>query len=209
MNVIIFGATGSIGRIATRQMLEDGHRVTAFSRNPEALKMDHPNLSHRAGDVLDQISVSAAVRGMDAVVVTLGAGAARRNRVRSEGTMNVIQAMHEHGVRRIICQSTLGAHESWSNLNFFWQRIMFGFLLRPAHADHETQENLVRASGLDWTIVRPSAFTDGPATGDYHEGFPPGFRQLTLKISRADVADFLRRQLTDLSRRHQAVSISR
>jgi uncharacterized protein YbjT (DUF2867 family) len=89
----------------------------------------------------------------------------RKSLIRSQGTMNVIQAMQKHGVRRLICQSTLGAHESWSNLNFFWKRIMFGALLKPVFLDHELQEKLVRASGLDWTIVRPSAFADGPATG--------------------------------------------
>lgn len=208
MNVIIFGATGSIGRIATRRMLDDGHAVTAFARNPAALDIEHPRLVLRAGDVMDPRSTSAAIAGMDAVVVTLGAGASRSSLVRSAGTMNVIRAMHEHGVRRLICQSTLGAHESWANLDFFWKRIMFGLLLRPVHKDHELQESLVRASGLDWTIVRPSAFTDTPATGRYKEGFSAGERALSLKISRADIADFLKRQLTDRRYRQQAVAIS-
>lgn len=208
MKVIIFGATGSIGRIAANRMLDDGHQITAFARSPHALDIDHPGLVRWAGDVMDPESVSAAIRGKDAVVITLGAGASRSSVVRSAGTMNVIRAMHEHRVSRLICQSTLGANESWSNLNFFWKRIMFGLLLRPVHKDHELQENLVRASGLDWTIVRPSAFTDGPATGDYKEGFSPRQRGLSLKIAREDLAEFLKRQLTDLRYRQQAVGIS-
>jgi uncharacterized protein YbjT (DUF2867 family) len=70
------------------------------------------------------------------------------------------------------------------------------------------QEKLVRASGLDWTIVRPSAFVDGPATGGFRENFGPAVRGLSLKITRADVAGFLVRQLDDWRYAGRAVSIS-
>ena len=208
MKVIIFGATGSVGRLAVKQMLADGHQVTAFARWPEKLAVRADALTLLAGDALDRRAASEAVKGHDAVVVTLGAGASRKSVIRSRGTMNVIQAMHEHGVRRLICQSTLGAHESWGNLNFFWKRIMFGFLLKPVFKDHELQEQLVRASGLDWTIVRPSAFTDGPALGAFKEDFPANERRLSLKISRADLANFLARQLRDRRYMGRAVGIS-
>ncbi|MEM8539526.1 MAG: NAD(P)-binding oxidoreductase [Pseudomonadota bacterium] len=208
MKVIIFGATGKIGRLATEQMLAEGHKVTAFARNPHTLELDNPNLAHRAGDANSAEEVAAAIKGHDAVVVTLGSGMSRRSLIRSRGTMNVIKGMQAHGVDRLICQSTLGANESWSNLNFFWKRIMFGMLIRPVFLDHELQEKLVHASGLNWTIVRPGAFTDGPATGAYKENFPPSERRLTLKISRADIAGFLTRQLGDLRYSNQTVAIS-
>ncbi|MEM8664669.1 MAG: NAD(P)-binding oxidoreductase, partial [Pseudomonadota bacterium] len=146
-------------------MLAEGHSVTAFARAPEALGIAHARLTLRPGDALSEADVADAVRGHDAVVVTLGSGMSRKSRVRSAGTLNIIRGMQRNGVRRLIVQSTHGAHESWSNLNFFWKRIMFGGLLRVPFADHELQERLVEASGLDWTIVRPGSFTDGPATG--------------------------------------------
>lgn len=208
MNVIVFGATGTVGSLAVQDMLEEGHAVTAFARAPEKLGLTHERLTLRPGDVFDQASVSAAVEGHDAVVVALGSGMSRKSVVRSRGTLTIIRAMQAHGVDRLICQSTLGAHESWSNLNFFWKRIMFGLLLRPVFLDHELQEMLVRASGLNWTIIRPSAFTDGPATDAFKTGFGPTERDLTLKISRRDVARFLTRQLGDPSHLHQAVAIS-
>ena len=208
MKTIIFGATGSVGRLAVERMLAEGHAVTAFARNPAKIGIEHANLSLFAGDAFDHEHVMKAVAGHDAVIVVLGAGARRNSTVRSQGTMHVIEAMHAHGVRRLVCQSTLGAHESWSNLNFFWKRIMFGMLLRPVFLDHELQEKLVRASGLDWTIVRPGAFTDGPATGGYREAFGPTVRNLALKITRADVAAFLSRQLTDRAYLQHAVAIS-
>lgn len=208
MKVIVFGATGSIGRLAVEGLLADGHAVTAFARHPAALSLTHPALRLHAGNALNSEDVSRAVLGQDAAVITLGAGASRKSRVRSQGTRSIIAAMRRHGVRRLVCQSTLGAHESWANLNFFWKRIMFGLLLKPVHRDHEVQETLVRESGLDWIIVRPSAFTDGPATGLFREGFGPSERGLTLKISRADIADFLRRQVIDRSYLGRAVAIS-
>jgi uncharacterized protein YbjT (DUF2867 family) len=208
MKVIVFGASGTLGRVVTRHLIDNGHEVTAFARRPEKLGSMQANLRLMAGDALDPDAVADAVAGHDAVVVTLGTGLQRGSVVRSQGTLNIIRAMQRHGVRRLICQSTLGAHESWNNLNFFWKRIMFGALLRPVFKDHELQELLVRASGLDWTIVRPSAFDKRPAAGGYLEDIPASERRLTLKIPVADIAGFLARQLTDLRYMHQAVSIS-
>lgn len=208
MRVVVFGATGTVGKLAVARMLQDGHQVTAFARRPEKLDIGTPALARIAGDALSETDVAGAVAGHDAVVITLGAGMSRKSRIRSEGTMNVIHGMQKHGVSRLICQSTLGAHESWSNLNFFWKRIMFGGVLRPVFRDHELQENLVRASGLDWTIVRPAAFTDGPATGNFIEDIKPTERRLALKISRGDIAAFLSRQLSDVTYLGRAVGIS-
>lgn len=208
MKVIVFGATGNVGRPAVERLLKEGHEVTAFARRPDKIGIDDPKLTLRAGDAFDAADVDNAVRGYDAAVITIGAGMSRKSLIRSQGTMNVIQAMQKHGVRRLICQSTLGAHESWPNLNFFWKRIMFGALLRPVFRDHELQEKLVRASGLDWTIVRPSAFVDGPATGAFKEGFGPEEHGLKLTISREDIAAFLSRQIGDPTYLRRAVAIS-
>jgi uncharacterized protein YbjT (DUF2867 family) len=208
MNVIVFGATGAVGRLVVETLLEEGHGVTAFVRDPGKLEAHHPALRRVAGNVLDQAAVTAAVADHDAAIVALGEGASRRRRVRSEGTLTVIRAMQATGVRRLICQSTLGAHESWANLNFVWKRLLFGLLLRPVIKEHDLQEKLVQASGLDWTIVRPSAFTDGPATGGFIEDVPPSRRGLKLKIAKADIAAFLARQLGETLYRHRAVGIS-
>jgi hypothetical protein len=105
--------------------------------------------------------------------------------------------MERRGIRRLVCQTTLGAGDSRPLLNFFWKHIMFGLLLREVYADHQTQEAFIKKSALDWIIVRPGAFTDGPATGAYQHGFPPAAKKLKSRISRADVADFMLQQLND------------
>ncbi|WP_028788964.1 NAD(P)-dependent oxidoreductase [Terrimonas ferruginea] len=207
MELLIIGATGTTGREVVKQALSLGHRVTAFSRNPEPLRqIRHHNLQLMSGDVMDAISVEKAVRGKDAVLSTLGAG--RKGTIRSEGTRHVIEAMQKNKVRRFICQTTLGAGDSRVHLNFFWKHIMFGLMLREAYRDHEIQERYIMNSNLDWTIVRPAALTDGPATGQYRHGFGEEERGLRLKVSRQDVALFMLMQLSSEQYVHQAPGLS-
>ncbi|MGD2083391.1 MAG: SDR family oxidoreductase [Chromatiales bacterium] len=195
MKLLIFGSTGSIGRQLVGQALEQGHEVTAFARDPAKLDIRHAHLSVVQGDAMERTSVDRAVQGQDAVLCSLGAGA--KGGVRAGGTKTIIRAMENAGVRRFVCQSTLGVGDSWNNLSFFWKYVMFKGLLRQAYADHVAQEAYVKQSDLDWTIVRPAAFTDGSRTGEYRHGFPGTDRSTKLEISRADVADFMLRQLTD------------
>ena len=147
MKLLIFGSTGSIGRLLIKQALEQGHTVTAFTRDATKVDIKHNNLQVAQGDVMDPASVERAIQGHEVVLCSLGAG--RKGTVRSEGTRNIISAMEKVGVRRLICQSTLGAGDSWGNLNVFWKYIMFGLLLRAAYADHVSQEDYVRQSRLD------------------------------------------------------------
>jgi len=208
MKIIVFGATGTIGRLVTAELLARGHVVTAFARHPDRLPLTHENLVSAAGDALQPADVSRAMAGQDAAIVVLGAGAARRSRIRSQGTLNVIRAMQAHGVRRLVVQSTLGARDSWDTLNFWWKRVMFGLLLAPVFRDHELQEQLVEASGLDWTIVRPGAFSDAPTARPAIEDVPLSARGLALKVNRGDLARFLGRIADDGSLAHRAVGLS-
>ncbi|UGU15519.1 SDR family oxidoreductase [Sinomicrobium kalidii] len=194
MKVIIFGATGNIGKPLVLQALTLGYSVTAFTRNRERSQdIEHDNLNIAEGNVLDEIAVEKAIKGHDAVICVLGAG--RKGTIRAQGTRNIIRGMRKTGVKRLICQSTLGAGDSRGNLNFFWKYVMFGWYLKEAYRDHLLQEKYVTDSDLDWTLVRPGAFTDGKATGNFRHGFPPDDRSVTLKISKADMAMFLLMQL--------------
>jgi putative NADH-flavin reductase len=208
MNLLIFGATGSIGCQLVKQALEQGHAVTAFARDRAKLDIKHANLKVVQGDVMDLAAVEKAVQGQDAVLCVLGSGGKRKGTIRSEGTQHIIRAMEKVGVQRFICQTTLGAGDSWENLNFFWKYIMFGAILRDVFVDHERQENYVKQSRLGWTIVRPGAFVDGNHTGKYRHGFPGTDKTTKLKISRADVADFMLKQLADDSYLHKTPGLS-
>ena len=189
------------------QALQSGHQVTAFARNAGNLnEITHQNLQVYRGDVLNISQVTDAIGGHDAVLCSLGAG--RKGIVRSAGTRSIIQGMEQKGVKRLICQTTLGCGDSRGNLNFFWKHIMFGWFLKQAFIDHELQETHVINSKLDWTIVRPAAFTDGKVTGDYKHGFSSNEKSITLKISRADVALFMLQQLTSTMYLHKTPALS-
>lgn len=195
MKVLIFGATGTTGREVLKRALELGHAVTAFTRNPANIGVQHPNLTVTQGDVLNPESVERAVSGHEAVLCSLGDG--MKGKVRAQGTQNIIHAMEKAHIQRFIVQSSMGVGDSEGNLNFFWKYIMFGLLLRKAHADNILQEKYITQSQLDWTIVRPGALTDGGFTGTYRHGFSGTDKTTAMKISTADVADFMLKQLID------------
>lgn len=206
MKLIILGSTGSIGAPLVKQALASGHTVTAFARDPAKVGVKHDKLNVVQGDVMDYPSVEKAVQGEDAVLCALGAGG--KGSVRSQGTKNIIRAMEKAGVRRLVCLSTLGIGDSWGNLNFLWKYIMFKGLLRQGYADHVSQEDSIKQSDLDWIIVRPGGFTDGEHTGEYRHGFSGTDRTIHLKISRADVADFMLKQVTDDTYLHKTPGLS-
>ena len=197
MKLLVFGATGGTGQELVTQALEAGHSVSAYARDPSKIEdLQHERLSVVSGDVLDPDAVRNAVAGHDAVLSAIGA-AANRTTLREEGTRNIIEAMGETGVKRLISLSSLGVGDSRTNLSFFTRYIVVGIFLRHAFADHERQEVVVKQSSLDWTIVRPPHLKDGPRTGSYRHGFSTTDRQIEGWISRADVADFMLAQLDD------------
>jgi len=200
MNLLIIGGTGGIGKELVRQALEQGHTVTALARNPAKIKASHPNLNILKGNVLDYKSVEEAVKGQDAVLSALGH---KRffvpSTVLSGGTVNMIQAMKHHRVKRFICITALGVGDSRFKLGLYYSVFLIPLMLFFYFRDKGRQEGLIKNSNLDWTIVRPAQLFNGKKRGKYRTGDRVGNYILTLLISRADVAHFMLSQLTDRS----------
>ncbi len=208
MKLLIFGATGGTGQELVKQALEQGHNISAFVRNPARMEdIQHSNLDIVRGDVLDPAAVESAVAGQEAVLVTIGTGT-QRTTLREMGTRNVVAAMQKTGVKRLVCQSSLGVGDSRANLTFFTKHIIVDIFLRHAFADHERQEVVVKQSSLDWTVVRPPHLKDTPLTGVYRHGFTTTESKIKGWISRADVADFMLKQLDDDTYMHQTPGVS-
>jgi putative NADH-flavin reductase len=197
MKLLVFGATGGTGKEIVAQALERGHFVTAFARNPAAMTTNHENLKVVQGDVLDYPSVEAAMEGQNAVLSALGARSLGRTTLLSEGTQNIFRAMKRHGVRRFVCESSLGVGDSKGQLGWFFDFVVLPLVLRNIYRDKEVQEQHIKESDLDWIIVRPAALTNGPRTGVYRTEFKRTGGSFIPKISRADVADFMLKQLAD------------
>ncbi len=194
MKILVLGASRGTGALATKVALDHGHDVSAFARSPDNLVLSSPRLSRIKGDFHNRASVDAAVKGHDAVIITAsstgGLGEFKRNpRYFSKGTELTIEAMKTHGVKRLVVLSALGTGDSLPLMPFVLRKLTVGWLLRIPYEDHERQEALVRASGLDWIIARPPRLTDGPARSRYVVKLAP--ERIPMTISRADVADFL------------------
>ena len=196
MKVLIFGSTGRTGRCLVGQALEQGHEVTAFARDPRKVRRRDERLRVVRGDVLDRASVDSWVQGQQVVLSALGVRPWEPTTVFSEGIRNILRAMEAHGVPRILCVSVAGVlkEDAGSLLGNTLLRLS-RLALKGVYEGHRRQLDEIRRSPLEWVVVRPVLLTNGPRTGKYRvvsEGIP----RRGYWISRADLADFLLRQLT-------------
>jgi len=175
------------------QALAADHAVTAFVRDATKLGISHPLLKTVQGDVGDY----APVAGQEAVVSALGVSAPlRHDPIVIDGVRHIIRAMTETGVQRLVYLSFIGVRDSRAAAGFVVRHIAV-LPLRHEIRDHESKEELVTASQLAWTIVRPPTLTNGPATGAFRIGTDIAARSLLPTLSRADVAACLLRQAAD------------
>ncbi len=204
MNIALFGATGGTGREVLQQALAQGHLVQALVRDPAKLPAERHGITSIVGDVLDQAAVDDCVRGTDAVICVLGTrpGAAP---IESRGTVGILAAMRSQEVRRLIAVTSMGVGDSAEQMSIIF-RVLMQLTLKKIMAAKEEQEQLIRASGLDWTIVRPGGLTDGSLTGTYAVGLAKSIQ--ARRVSRADVAQFVVKQLTDDQFLRQTPAIS-
>jgi putative NADH-flavin reductase len=203
MNIAVFGANGGTGRLLVAAALEAGHSVTALTRHPGDFPISHDNLRVVAGDALDPTAVRSVVAGQDAVLSALGVPYGRKEiTLYSRSITTIIEAMTETGVARLACISSSATDPEFARQDtgggFFFERVLKPIIEntmgKTMYADMLRMEKLVRASGLEWTIIRPSGLFATDAVTDYAtaEDFLP--HRFT---SRPDLADFLLRQATE------------
>jgi len=208
MKLVIFGSTGATGKELVKQALENGHDVTAFARNPQKIDdIKSPKLKISSGDVLDPQSVERAISNQEVVISAIGAGP-ERTTLRQDGTRIIVEAMERLSIKRLISLSSLGVGDSRANLGMVTKYIIIPLFIRHAFSDHEKQEVVIKNCSLDWIIVRPPHLKDGPRTSTYKHGFPPTEREIKGIISRADVAEFMLKQIEDDKYLRKTVGIS-
>lgn len=207
MRVLVIGATGPTGRQIVSQALEVGHQVTALVRKPAEAALP-AGAKVVQGDVMDSASMAQAASGQEAVVSSLGSKITRKpTTLFSVGTRNLIAAMKVQGVRRFVCITGIGAGDSRGHGGFLYDRIFQPLLLSTIYADKDRQEEIVRASGLAWTLVRPGALTNGAPTGAYRRITEIAGARIG-KISRADVAGYVLEILSDPATFGQTVNLT-
>ena len=194
MKILVVGASKGTGALCVKSALARGHSVSAFARTPSKLDVTHERLTKVTGDFHDAASVNAAVPGHDAVIVTASISSLSELKSKpdyfSRGTKLCIDAMKEHGVKRLVLLSAHGAGDSIAASGWFLRTFVVGMILKRAFADHDVQEQLAKDSGLEFVIARPTRLTDGPAKGTYAR-VVDATAAVPSSISRADVADFM------------------
>ncbi len=210
MRIIVFGATGGIGRLLVEKAIAQAHTVTAFVRDPAQLEA-RTGLRVIVGDVVDTEAVADAMDGQRAVLSALGARSLKIEPVLANALPNILHGMRQHYVERIIVVGAAGAVPGAGKYQTPLSNLLFALikrtLLRHPMADQAAQERLLAASEMDYTIVRPPRLTDGPATGNYCV-LPDSLPSSGRRISRADVADFMLQQLDDPRFHHRGVYLA-
>jgi putative NADH-flavin reductase len=211
MRLTIFGATGATGMELVRQGLAQGHQFNCLIRNPATAKLPAEAVQI-VGDVYDANDVAKCIAGSDAVLSALGSRSLGKSDLLDRASANILDGMKKNGVRRIIVLGAAGTvpnacrYQNWAN-KFLLEVIRHTVLKYPFLAQ-AAQERRLAASDADYTIVRPPRLTNGPYTGRYRvepDGLPRAFKS----IARADVADFMLKQLNDQKYIRRGVYVAR
>ncbi len=207
MRVIVFGAGGGVGRQLVRQAIVGGHEVTAFVHSdPHDLTLGAQIIE---GDVLEPDAVRSAVAGHDAVLDAIGGQTPwKRTGLEPDAARNIVDAMRNEGVRRLVVTSAMGVGDSGEVAGSFYEYVLVPTFLRGTMKDKaEMERDLAAATELDWVVVRPAALTDDEATGDVRV-FADDEDGKAHKIARADVAALMLEQLESDSHLRQRATIA-
>ena len=208
MKVLVVGAAGKTGRLVVEQALSAGHKVVALVHDPQE-DQKHPlpagaEVIH--GDVQNPSRLEHAMQGCDAVIDTLGGKTPwKATELESGAAQVVLEVMERVGAKRLIVVSVLGAGESQEQATWMYEHILIPTFLRGAVKDKNAMEAEVRASSVEWVLVRPPVLSDHAATGSV-QVIPAG--ETAHKITRADLAKFLVDQLTSNQYLGQALTVA-
>jgi putative NADH-flavin reductase len=200
MKVSIFGASGATGLLLTERCLTANFEVTALLRSPQNFPL-REQVNVVEGNAFDPVAVRSTVEGADVVLSALGARSLRKEDVLERAVPLIVAAMRQTGVRRIIALGSAGAEDTsldkqpgWRR--WFVQKIVYNTFLKWPVASQRAQLAALSASGLDWTMVMPPMLLNTPGRGSFRvdgEALP----RHGSRISRADVADFMMKQIGD------------
>ncbi|TWF93485.1 NAD(P)-dependent oxidoreductase [Saccharopolyspora dendranthemae] len=209
MRLAIFGATGGTGAQLVEQACAAGHAVTAVVRDASALD-PRARLTTVEADVMDPAVIAPHLKGKDAVISAIGSRSAKKpTTVQTDTTRSILEAMAEAGARRFLVISNSGMISDPAD-DVLTRRVvkplLWRFLKHP-WTDMGRMEDLLRASDVDWTIIRPPMLTDKPGRGVYRTATNvslPGGRTL----ARADLAHCVLQNLADTNSSHATVTVA-
>jgi len=195
VNILLLGATGRVGQVLLKKMLQDGHQVVALVRSPDKITIESPQLHLMHGDVLDVASLEKALTEMPITAVVSALNTDKNNTL-SRSTPALIHLMEQQHIKRLITIGTAGILDSRTEPGVYrFQSSESKRRTTTAAEDHLAAYQLLAASDLAWTVVCPTYLPDGAETGKYRveaDRLPVDGKE----ISVADTAVFAYEQLT-------------
>jgi uncharacterized protein len=208
MQIIVFGATGMVGKQIVKQALYKGYHVKAFGRNVFTEDLPKDDLLELVqGALFDEGQVYQAIKGCDAVLSSLGGDATGSDVTRSLGMKNIVARMQKAGVRRIVAVGGMGSLKA-DNETLVMDTPEFPANFLPVSKEHFKAYEYLKASDLDWTIVCPPDIIDGDATGHFITAadYPP--TPDSNRIIAGDLALFMLNEVAKKEFVHHRVGIS-
>ena len=208
MTIALFGATGRTGRRVLERLLDAGHEVRVLVRTPSKLQRSDARLAVIQGDVTDPGAVAETIAGAEAVLSVFGQVKGSSRTVQAEGTRTIVEAMKRLGVRRLVTLSGGGLRDPQDRPKAADKVIVVLLKLLSGHvlADAQGHLEVLKASDLEWTVVRGPRLTEKPGTGNYRVGWV-GVDAGT-QVSRDDLATFIVTQIDDRSFVHAMPFVS-
>jgi len=196
MKVVIFGANGKTGLLLVEYALSKGYQVVAYIRRTRSLNYSHPNLTKIIGNLDNIQKLQEAITGSDACISALGGKSLTKHSYTFiNGIENIITAMEQVGVKRMIYLSSLGVGDSRAYMPWLKRFLIADVILRIPLSDHNTNEKRINNSKLQWTIIRPGGLNDHLISEILNHGTENIKIEGSPSISRANVAEFMLKQL--------------
>jgi putative NADH-flavin reductase len=198
MKIVVFGASRGVGLEVVKQALKAGHSVTAFVRSPEMFLLKDTNLTVFKGDSMNAEAVEKAIAGQDAVISALGPTRPPVPHMMEISAKNIVAGMKKHDVRRLVSTTGAGVRQPEDQPKFIDHFIGFllNLLAKDVVLDSAANVKVIRESDLDWTVVRFPRLVDGEHKGGYQVGYVS--KSSGTQLSRADGADFVLKELTEM-----------
>lgn len=212
MKVVVFGATGIVGKAVVNEVLKKGHEVTVLTRNARKVTTRHEHLHIVEGNVTDKNVVRAVLKGQEAVIQTLGIGGkgdGKPTSIVSEANKVIMTEMEQMNVKRLIAISVIGARDSLTFLPWVYRKLVLPLFMKWFQAiidDKKRMEQMIEKSGLDWTIVRCTTVKESHGKGSVRATLDG--KDIKFSITAEDMATFMVKQLTDDRFLHQSPTIS-
>jgi putative NADH-flavin reductase len=198
MRIVIFGASGKTGSLLVKLALEAGHEVKVYVRDPSKFQIERNDLKVIVGQLNNTEKLREAIHGAEICISTLAVGTLTKTFPEvNKGIDNIVRIMEEEKVPRLLYMSSLGVGDSRLKMPQPLRFLILNLFLRVPIAAHNKNEDRIRESKLNWTIIRPGGLTDGPQTGKYLSGTDLEKIKGNASISRANVAAFMLEQLTN------------